>query len=320
MARTVLIPVAQFHRGNTSTYVERALQQLGVQTKIIDGPTFALLLRSDPNAEFLCVDSGEPINFEAPEFKDLPLNRVGYWLIDFRHHKDGPRSPTDNQICEALHRRGGWIFQSQFEDWEYCKQRGWSRSSFLPLAADPEVWSDSPAETKRFDLAFAGNVWDRGRAMVLERVLKTPGFRFGFPGHGKLWMDQAAQMLRASRAGFNVNSWYGTDHAFDLNMRFFETLSCGIPLITNWVPSIDRFFPQGAPFLATFRSPDELPALLTARLSDGEFLGSGTAARSWILSTATYVHRMQEALKVLSQQSHLTENPRSPTGAAHSRC
>lgn len=277
----------------------RAAAALGYQAEIIDLPRFANELKTDREALFLCVDSGEPINFNDDIFCDLSLERVGYWLIDFRHHKEGPRNPSDIEICKELNTRGGWIFQAQREDLEFSLKMNWQRSRHLPLAADPEIWSDVPVQSKIYHLAFAGNIWDRGRASVLESVFRIPGIKFGFPGHGVLWMEDAAKLIRSSQIGFNVNSWFGSEYAFDLNMRFYETLSCGVPIITNHISEIDRLFPNGASFVATYRSLEELPALIHRKLNDRDFLASGSAAKDWILDNATYKHRVKQALKTL---------------------
>ena len=298
---SIYVPVAEFHRGNTATYVERALRSLGVKTRIIDEAQFQRLLLEQPEALFFCVDSGQPIDLTHPAIASCSLERVGYWFIDFRHHKHGPRTPTDIEVCEELSRRGGKIFQSQFEDYEFSKQSGWTNSYYLQLAAEPETWSDSPQEHRQFHLAFTGNVWDRGRAEVLQYLLNQPGLRFGFPGHGQLWMEDAAQLIRRSLLGFNVNSYYGTEYAYDVNMRFFETLSCGVPLITNWVPNLDRMFQEYPEFLRVYRNPRELPAVLSAALNDPHFLNSGPAARAWIEEGNTYVHRMKKVLEVFGE-------------------
>jgi len=298
--KQLLIPVAEFHKGNTSTYVERALRQLGIATRIIEErELFELLKASSPDTHFFCVDSGKPINLNDPEIKDLTLENLSYWFIDFRHHKHGPRSPTDVELCSEISNRGGKIFQSQFEDYKFSLAQGWKNSYHLPLAADPEIWSDKPKEEKKFNLAFAGNVWDKGRAQVLQYLLNQKELKFGFPGHGALWMEDAARLIRQAQVGFNVNSWYGTQHAFDLNMRFYETLSCGVPLVTNWVEEIDRVFPALPNFIKVYKSPEELPKVISEAFSDTSFLGAGGEARSWIESGNTYRDRMLKLLEIL---------------------
>ena len=301
MISKILIPVAEFHRGNTSTYVERALKQLGIETRIINESEFIALFKESPkDTHFFCVDSGKPLNLKAPEIKDLSLENLFYWFIDFRHHKHGPRSPTDVELCQEISNRGGRIFQSQFGDYEFSRAQGWKNSFHLPLAADPEIWSNVPREEKAFNLAFAGNVWDKGRAEILQYLLNQNQLKFGFPGHGALWMEDAAKLIRQAQVGFNVNSWYGNEHAFDLNMRFYETLSCGAPLITNWVTEIDRIFPVMPKFLKVYKNVEELPKVIKSAFLDLDFLSSGDEARKWIVEGNTYKHRMGRVLDLIN--------------------
>ena len=256
-------------------------------------------MKNADDTHFFCVDSGKPLNLLAPEIKDLSLKNLSYWFIDFRHHKYGPRSPTDVELCQEISNRDGRIFQSQFQDHQFSLAEGWKNSFHLPLAADTGIWSDEPKEAKNFQLAFAGNVWDKGRAEILQYLLNQKSLKFGFQGHGALWMEDAAKHIRQSHVGFNVNSWYGTEHAFDLNMRFYETLSCGVPLITNWVEELDRIFPTLPTFLKVYKSAQELPHIISEAFSDPSFLDSGKAARKWILDENTYQHRMQQVLDLM---------------------
>lgn len=297
------IPVGEFHRGNTSEYVVRALQQLGHTAEIIAPDQFFSELRSASRDLFFCIDSGKPVDLLHPSIRDLSLEKVAYWFIDYRHHKDmRERAPTDAQNALTLSTRRGWVFQSQQEDVQDCERRGILRTSWLPLAADPNIWKSEPVGDKVYDIAFVGNVWDRSRARALEQLLNCPGLRFGFKGHAGAWKEEGASLLRSSLIGFNISSWYGTPHAFDINMRVFETLSCGIPLLTNAVENLFTLFPADAPFIRTFSSIDEVLPRVVHCLRDQSFLESGALARKFILENATYVKRMEQALLTLSQQ------------------
>lgn len=297
----IAVAVGQFHRGNTSEYVQRALVKLGHTARIIEREEFYEALKGDRFALYFCVDSGETIDFAEQRIAGLSLERVCFWFIDYRHHKDGAtRVPGDRANALELARRGGWVFQAQDEDVADCEACGIARVSWLPLAADPEVWSDTPSSAATFDLGFIGNVWDVGRAKALELLLNDPLLRLAFPGHGKAWKEDGAALLRRCRAGFNISSYFGSEHAFDINMRVFETLSCARPLITNWVPRLSRVFGDQPPFIRTFRSHEELLPTVRSALADGEFLNSGAAARRFILERATYEQRMVQVLEALA--------------------
>jgi hypothetical protein len=300
----IAIPVAQFHRGNTAEYILRSCCELGHETKIIEREEFQTAFSSADYDFYFCVDSGEPLNFLEEPFHSSDLSSVSMWFIDYRHHHDGTtRTPSDLENARALIERGGFVFQSQREDVEHCLANGVTDVSWLPLAADPEIWKPSDSK-KRFDLGFAGNVWDQGRAGVLEKLLNQQSFSFGFPGHGRRWQEDAAKFLSQCRAGFNVNSWFGSAHAFDVNMRAFETLSCGLPLITNEVPSLKLLFGD-VPFIRTYASTDSILDTIRVALADESFMTSGAQAREWVLQNATYTLRLIQALQSLKSSGRM---------------
>ena len=294
------LPVAQFHGGNTSEYVQRAFQSLGQEAQILNPVEFAASLEAKSYDFFFCVDSGAPLNFLEGPLAKADLQRVAYWFIDFRHNRwRAERKPNDFETARVLQERGGLIFQAQLEDAEYCQSQGWQRVRWLPLAADPEIWSDQPAAPKEFHLGFVGNVWDSDRKQALELLLRLRGLRFGFPGAGQAWKEAGAALLRRCQAGFNINSFFGKAYSYDVNMRVFETLSCGVPLITNSVASLNKIIPSQSPFLYTYQSLAELPTVLQEALNKATFLNSGGAAREFILGHHTYRHRMAEVLQSL---------------------
>ena len=174
--------------------------------------------------------------------------------------------------------------------------RGIQRCSWLPLAADPEIWCDEPRTLRTSDVGFVGNIWDLSRAKALELLLNNPKLKVAFRGHGSVWKEHAAQLLRTCKIGFNINSWFGESYAYDLNMRVFETLSCGVPLITNAVPALAKIFPADAPFIRTYTSLDEIPPLVEQSLHDQAFLDSGSLGRKFILENATYELRLKPIL------------------------
>jgi len=291
------IPVAQYHAGNTGEYVQRALAALGHSARVLTPTEFFAALRARAFDYFLCVDSSDGLPLDDPSIAACPFERVGYWFIDFRHNKDrATRIPNDLENARLLERKGGWIFQSQIQDVRDCQALGLTRVSWLPLAADPQVWSDRPVAPKDFHIGFVGNVWDAQRKKALELLLGTQGLRVGFLGHGGAWKEDAAALLRRCMVGFNINSFFGEPFAYDVNMRFFETLSCGIPIFTNDVPSLTDVVPANAPFVRTFTTLETLLPGLLAAFKDPDYRSSGSAARQWILDHATYEHRMKDVL------------------------
>lgn len=305
-------PVAAYHPGNPADYLAAAARRAGHEAEILALPQFRKRYLEADYDLFIGVDSSQSFDLreEFPGSEDL--SRLAFWSIDFRHNKSRrERVPNDWELVRLLSERGAAIFQAQTADAEECRNDGIERCWWVPLGADAEVWSDAPAEEKRFDLGFVGNVYEQSRARVLESLLKDERFRFAFggPHQGKpgLWKEQAAKFLRMCRVGFNVNSFYGSEYDYDLNMRLFETLSCGIPLITNYVPSLAALFGGAPPFIRTYDSLESLHETVAQAMEDESFLQSGAQAREYVLQNATYDHRLQQMLELTGSMKEVQQ-------------
>ena len=292
------IPVARFHPGNTGEYVQRALGALGHSATVLSPQEFFAALSGKEFDYFFCVDSSEAFPLNHASVAGRSLANVGFWFIDYRHNKDRPtRIPNDFENARILQEQGGWIFQSQIQDAEDCLASGMTRVTWLPLAADQHIWTPEPVVQKEFHIGFVGNVWDIQRKRALEILLRTQQLRVGFLGQGAVWKEDASALLRKCLVGFNINTFFGEPIAYDVNMRAFETLSCGLPLFTNEVPSLKKVFPEDASFIRTYTSlANMMPRLLEA-FKDQRYLNAGTEARQWILDHATYEHRMRDVIK-----------------------
>jgi len=292
----IAIPVSQFHQGNTSEYVQRAFSSLGHESKIITPEEFYQAFPSDHFDFYFCVDSGEPFQFSGVDLSTPLSKRLSFWFIDYRHNKHrDTRKPPDFFNAQLLNQSGAWIFQAQKEDFEDCISQGIANCSWLPMAADLEIWNSIPESTRDFDIGFVGNVWDAARLKALQEIQKA-GFKLAFRGHGAAWKEDGAKLLRRSKIGFNISSFYGAPEAYDINMRFFETLSCGVPLVTNKVPSLSNILPGDKTFVKTYASFEDIIPTLRRALEDSKFLSSGEEARQWVKENATYEIRMKDVL------------------------
>lgn len=299
----IAVPVAQFHRGNTGEYVVNALEVLGIESKILSPSEFHQAFSAKEYDFYFCVDSGEAFPFSSINLNSEYSKRLAFWFIDYRHNKHrDTRVPSDFENAKHLSQSGAWIFQAQDEDVADCKANGITNCSWLPMAADIYVWSDEPKIEKKLDIGFVGNIWDSSRLKALQEIQKA-GFSLAFRGHGLAWKEDGAAVLRNCKLGFNISSFYGSPVAYDLNMRFFETLSCGIPVVTNSVPSLSKVLAEDKPFVRTYSSLNDLISVCRSALSDNKFLNSGLDARKWIKDGQTYVHRMMEAISIMKKNS-----------------
>lgn len=290
------VAIAAYEPGTTGEYVARALHKLGHEVAILSQWDFYTAFENDVCDLYLCVDSGGPLNLFESSVAMRPMSKVCFWMIDYRRGKE-LKNPNDLNTCRLIDNNGGWVFQAQYEDMLDCFKQQITRVSWLPLAADPQVWSDEPDRTKQYDVGFVGNVWDNTRQSVLNDLSNR--FNLGFKGHGGAVMEAGASVLRQSRLGFNISSFYGTGVDFDVNMRVFETLSCGVPLVTNNVDCLGRIFGR-QDFVRTYTSLAGIVPTVSSALKDDVFLASGPKARQWILDFGTYEVRMKQALTTLA--------------------
>lgn len=302
MAR-IAVPAGRFHQGAAAEYVCRAFRAASHAAEILNARELREAFAQDAYDLYFCVDSGTALDLGDDLFRGARMSRLAFWFIDYRHNRArAERNPPDAVTAKIVSGEGGWVFQSQLEDLEAMRDEGIERGSWLPLAADPDIWSPSPGAAKQFDYAFTGNIWDTQRVAALN-ALKSSGVRLGLAVNGELWKQRAARLISSAHAGFNVSSFFGSPIAFDVNMRAFETLSCGAPLLTNSVPNLSRVFPEHAPWIRTYQGLDDLSDRARAALADPEFLQSGVAAREWILANATYEHRIRHALEIMRRET-----------------
>ena len=298
----IRIPVAHFVSYNTARYVRTAFRTMGFDAEVITQATYYEDL---PEVDlFFAVDSGGPLNF--PEKHRA---KTSMWFIDSRHNcNPARRQPDDDTNAKTLADGGGWVFQSQKRDWKRNLQTGVIRSGWLPLAADTSVWEcrDPEAPTKIYDVGFGGNVWCIWRREMLDRI-RARGWVLG------QWTgtpEDLAAGYCASRVGFNNSSFFGTPVAYDVNMRVFEILAMGIPLVSNRLPEMEDlgFYPDFhyMPYTDANGAMSQIRILLSR--SEEQRQEMGIRSRSLIMQRHTYLHRMRVALDVLGVVNIINPN------------
>ena len=295
------LAIAAYHPGNPSEFLRAAFYKLGHVAQIINQEELYRAYVAGYFDAIVGVDSGRPLDLRPLlRMSDIETKpKLAFWFIDYRHNKDrAERSPNDVETLLALKELGGYCFQSQQEDYQDSVSRGISECSWLPLAADPDHWNNLQSVTSVFDLSFVGNVWDEARANALKRIADS-GLKFHCVADGTCWGQNAVATICSARVGFNISSFFGSGFDYDLNMRFFEVLSTGRPLITNYVPAIDLIFKTRPNFIRTYRSVEEVLPVITQALADKTFMNSGADAKSWILAEHTYQHRAKTILEKL---------------------
>jgi len=295
------IPVvyAMDNYGCAPTYTVKALERMGHETRrMTPGEYFA----SDPKEYdwFFCQDSGEGIDFTHASTSHLM--KTSWWSWDSRFNRV-QRKPGDDEMAAHVVRGGGWVFQAQYPDLERCRYRlNIDNMSYLPIAADPVIWQDEPVEDKIYSMSFVGNCYDPGRAAAIETARQ---FGLYWPGPNSTFFDKAAKIYRQSWLAFHAPTFYNLPHDvthervdYDLTMRPYEALSCGVPVVTSPLPDYDRQGFMEEKHIFVYRNLNEVKDTFERALS---YAKSNPAqvrqdCREFIMRYHTYEHRMETAL------------------------
>lgn len=287
----ILLPVAAPISYNPAFYLEKAFGRLGHTAKVITQSELYECSPADADL-FVGVDSGGPLNIPT----DI-RHRTCMWFIDSRRNCNPElRTPDDDTVAIDLLNGGGTVFQAQMPDVSRLLRKAppntHVRIGYLPLAADPNVWSPHHVE-KRWPAVFVGNCYDATRLGTLNK-LSEDGWLY-WPGIEGALMEEGAAAYSEGISGLNIPSFWGEPTCYDVNMRVFEILACGIPLITNNLSELPMLGITRKVAL-TYTQLDEIPSLIRLVIQEDLRGRMGEAARELILQQHTYKHRANSIL------------------------
>ncbi|MDA8219785.1 MAG: glycosyltransferase [Dehalococcoidales bacterium] len=264
----------------TGEYCRRALEQICQVKHVL--PHHLNTLRAEDYDLFLQIDDG--LKYLLPSH----LRPAAWWVIDTHLQYEWDRE-------KAAHFDA--VFAAQRNGTERLRDDG-IPAVWLPLAADPEVHRLMPVP-ERLDWCFVGNLTEPENPVGPERAALIELLRQRFPNHyvGRAFGDDMARRYSEARVVFNRSV------RDDVNMRVFEALAMGRPLLTNALDDngLPELFEEGKE-MAVYRTPEELQHKLQLLLSDDQARRSmGTAAHAAVLSRHTYSHRMGGAIEWLHE-------------------
>jgi spore maturation protein CgeB len=99
----------------------------------------------------------------------------------------------------------------------------------------------------------------------------------------------------------NIPSHYGQPFCYDLNMRCYEIMGCGVPLVTNALPALaDIGFIDGVHGMA-YKDPDHLCQIVYHLVKHPlDAMQMGQAARKLVEERHLYSHRATQVLEWLN--------------------
>lgn len=187
------------------------------------------------------------------------------------------------------------VFVAQREFVPLLQATGSRHVFWLPLACSPSAHRPVGGVAPTHDIAFAGSA---SQPVHLERrrLLEALSQCFSILARGGVYGDDLCRTIAQGRIAFNHSA------VQEVNMRVFEALAMGRPLLTNRAAAVNGLFDlfRDGVHLAAYDSEAELMAKATALLADAPAREAMAAAgRAEVLARHTYAHRVQSLLETV---------------------
>lgn len=214
--------------------------------------------------------------------------KVMVWLIDNRHAHEAAKE--DPAAAELL-KRGDLVMCAQKPDAERIGAK------WLPLAVSPTFRTPDNSVEKLYDVTFVGYVRDAGRCGVLSAVAR----RFKTRVLQGIFGDDAVSAYWHSHIAINVPTGYGQADAYDsANMRLFECLATGTPMMTSYEPYLHELGLECNVHHTNYlfyKNVDDLIEKIEVQLTQPQRLTEiGRAGAALANERHTYEHRAQQVL------------------------
>ena len=253
----------QYYPFTTASYLEMALKEYpGIETFRVGQnriPCSDLFINVEPCDQVITYAGRKSV----------------YWEIDNHIHRG-------NDI--EKYNRADHVFVAQ-KGFLSCYPK--DKTSWLPLAADPDkhrLFSDEPLE---YDVGFLGNDTYPRRRDLLDKI----GAKFKLLRSTSDPGEPYSRMLSRCRILFNCSM----DN--DCNMRVFEAMSIGRLLLTDKVDGMDDLFIDGFNYIS-YDSWQMLYKQINYYLQHvAERNTIAKRARELIIAEHTYQHRLELILK-----------------------
>lgn len=288
----------------TGEFIARAFRRLGHEVHILALQKFR---RAKPNIVFRYLERNMPLISWIDARRWLKWNHIDpdlfLWVESPRFVEVKVRRPfpcpsacyvIDTHVrgleLMGLARQYDKVFVAQRDDARDFAQQGLD-AHWLPLGADPEVHAPVSVPIQ-YDLGFVGYI-EAARYRERFQLLRALSQDFKVKV-AKAYGSAMAEVYCQSRLGFN-KSLKG-----DLNMRVFEIMCMGVPLITDRIGNgLTDLFTEGTDF-AAYADLAELRSEVR-RLLDDEPARAAMAksARAKILQNHTYDQRVKSILSSL---------------------
>jgi len=162
------------------------------------------------------------------------------------------------------------------------------KTTWLPLAADPELHKLQPNEPTLYDVGFLGNTNYPERNTLLNQIAQKY----------KLLCSNAEPGIPYSKLLSQCKVLFNRSMDNDMNMRFFEAMSIGRPLVSDVVPGQDDLFDGESDYIS-YEKWEDLDTKIQFLLDHPEYAKKiGEQGAAHIRAEHTYQHRLEKILQV----------------------
>jgi glycosyltransferase involved in cell wall biosynthesis len=267
----------------TANYLVKALRALGHEVRCF-GP-------GQPEAVGDCWHCDAVIWVEAgggrPQWRGpfiLPIKRKAAWFLD-------------SHSQHSWHREFAQHFNHVFVAQRAYVDRFDRPATWLPVACDPDIHTPPEGIEPEHDVVFCGHTYPGSPLYERRRrLLAMLAEHYDLGVYKGAYLQDMAIAHAKGRVVFNVST------SDDLNMRVFEALCSGRPLVTDWVPEagIPELFGEPPPMDFYQANLEALKVIDEVLASPPEALDFwGARGRAAVLARHTYRHRAQQMLEVM---------------------
>jgi spore maturation protein CgeB len=246
-----------------------------------------------------------------------------YALLFHDTHHRSVSAPDELQQFDLRHYDGVLAFGRAVRD--VYLARGWARRAWIwHEAADTRVFGPRPGAPREGDVVWIGNWGDGERSAELREMLIEPiaALRLRARVHGVRYPDEARRAL--DEAGIAYGGWLPNFEVPDVlarhavtvhvprrpyaealrgipTIRVFESLACGVPLISAPWHDDEGLFHPGEDYLIA-RDGAEMRRHLQMLLAEPALAAALAAhGRATIIERHTCAHRATELLAILGE-------------------
>lgn len=169
---------------------------------------------------------------------------------------------------------------------------------WLPLAVTPRYDRAVAPVEKTHAAAFVGYLHEARRKAFVEAIAAQVDVNVA----SGVFYEDAAAVYHAAHVGLNVPSDVGADYSYDINMRTFEIMAAGVPLVTADNPALRDLGIYDGVHCLTYHTPDEAAAhirLLMKKPHIGAALAD--AAYRLVIDKHTYRKRAEALLAMVER-------------------